>query len=110
MRTIVGKIAKRVEIYELTISDTKENCVIPVQATRVDRRELLLVKNPRYPELIRKYSHLGGVEMEDTDIKNFLPVHIIHGASEYAKIKPIGLSELEIWVNLWQNTKSLAGP
>ena len=33
IHTIVGEIPKRVEIYELPISDTKENCVIPVQAT-----------------------------------------------------------------------------
>ena len=33
IQTIVGEIAKRIEIYELTISDTKENCVIPAQAT-----------------------------------------------------------------------------
>ena len=69
IQTIVGEITKRIEIYELTISDTKENCVLPVQATRIDRRELLSVENPRYPELIRKYSHLSGVQMEDTDIK-----------------------------------------
>ena len=96
MQTIVGEIAKRIEIYKLTISDTKENCVIPVQATRVDRRELLSVENPRYPELIRKYSHLGGVQMEDTDIENFLPVDIILETSEYAKIKTHKTRELEI--------------
>ena len=66
IHTIVGEIAKRIEIYELTISGTKENCVILVQATRVDRRELLSIENPRYPELIGKYSHLSGVQMEDT--------------------------------------------
>ena len=87
IQTIVGVITKRVEIYDLEINDTKENCVIPVHATRVDRGELLSVENPKYSEMIQKYSHLNGVRMEDTDTKTLLPVHLILGASEYAKIK-----------------------
>ena len=42
------------------------------------------------PELqgkIGKYHHLKGVDIEDTDTKSLLPVHVILGASDYAKIK-----------------------
>ena len=34
-----------------------------------------------------KYVHLKGIEMEDKDSKNIMPVHLILGASDYAKIK-----------------------
>ena len=37
--------------------------------------------------MIRKYSHLQGIEMEDKDERAMLPVHLILGASEYTKIK-----------------------
>ena len=87
IQTIVGIVTKRIETYDLQVSDTKGKCTMPVCATRVDRGELLSVDNPNYAEMISKYPHLKGVYMEDTDTKSHLPVHIILGASEYAKIK-----------------------
>lgn len=54
---------------------------------RVDRAELLSVENPNYKEMISKYRHLKGVNVEDIDTKALLPVHVILGASDYAKIK-----------------------
>ena len=38
-------------------------------------------------DIITKYQHLKGVEIDNTDIKSELPIHMILGASEYAKIK-----------------------
>ena len=55
--------------------------------TRIDRAELLSVENPNYAVMISKYPHLKGVYMEDTDLKKMLPVHVILGASDYARIK-----------------------
>lgn len=37
--------------------------------------------------MIGKYRHLKDVTIEDTDTKSLLPVHVILGASNYAKIK-----------------------
>ena len=34
-----------------------------------------------------KYNHLKGVEIDDVDLKRELPVHLILGTSEYARIK-----------------------
>ena len=48
---------------------------------------MLTIPNPRYVDTIAKYQHLKGVEIDDTDIKPELPIHVILGASEYAKIK-----------------------
>ena len=45
------------------------------------------MENPNYKEMISKYRHLKGVTMEDIDTKSLLPVHVILGTSDYAKIK-----------------------
>lgn len=87
IQTIVGIVTKRTETYNTQVSDTKGNNAISLRVTRVDRAELLSVENPNYKEMISKYRHLEGVSMEDTDTKSLLPVHVILGASDYAKIK-----------------------
>ena len=87
IQTIVGIVTKRTETCNAQVSDTKGNNAISVRVTRVDRAELLSVENPNYKEMISKYRHLKGVTMEDTDTKSLLPVHVILGASDYAKIK-----------------------
>ena len=87
IQTIVGIVTKQTETYNAQVSDTKGNNTISLRVTRVDHAELLYVENPNYKEIISKYRHLKGVTMEDTDTKSLLPVHVILGASDYAKIK-----------------------
>ena len=87
IQTIVGTVTKRTETYNVQVSDTKGNYTIPLSANRIDRAELLCVENPHYREMIGKYRHLKGVDIEDTDTKSLRPVHVILGASDYAKIK-----------------------
>ena len=43
-------------------------------------------------DIITKYQHLKGVEIDDTDIKPELPIDLILEASEFAKIKTIFFS------------------
>ena len=45
------------------------------------------VDNPRYEQLIRKHQHLKQVEIADHDSKQQLPIHMILGSGEYARIK-----------------------
>ena len=87
IQTIVGLVTKRSEIFNVQASDTDEKYAIPLGVTRIDRAELLSVENPNYAVMISKYPHLKGVYMEDTDLKKMLPVHVILGASDYARIK-----------------------
>ena len=84
---MIGATTKRVEIYSLQISSVKGDFKLEAEVTKVDRKELLTVRNPKYNEMIRRYGHLQGVVMEDTDNRDELPVHVILGASEYTKIK-----------------------
>lgn len=87
VQTIVGVVTKRSEIFSVEASDTEEKYAIPLSVTRIDRAELLSVENPNYTAMINKYPHLKGVHMEDVNVKKILPVHVILGASDYARIK-----------------------
>ena len=60
---------------------------LETEVTKVDRWTLLSLDNPKYAEVINKYPHLTGVRMIDGDKKAELPVHIILGVSDYAKIR-----------------------
>ena len=53
----------------------------------MDKGELLFLENPQYQEVIARNSHLSGMAMNDVDAKSRLPVHIILGAGDYAKVK-----------------------
>ena len=58
-----------------------------VSLTKINQGGLLSLENPTYEQLIRTYSHLSGVEMDDTDAKPLLLIHVILGTGKYAQIK-----------------------
>ena len=90
IKTIMGLVTKRIETYDANISDTQGRFTLPVCATKIEQRELLSLENPNYPEMLKRYSHLKGVQMEETDTKKILPIHVILGTNEYTKIKMAG--------------------
>ena len=67
------------------MSDTNRNHTFPLNIMTVECAELLSVQNPNCTEMIHRYQHLKGVKMENTDRKSLLPIHVILGASDYAK-------------------------
>ena len=69
IQTITGIVTKEIETFDVQVSDFKEKFTIPVNVTKVDRRELLPFDNPNYREMIAGYSYLKGVYMEDMDTK-----------------------------------------
>ena len=77
----------QIEMFKYEIKNEKETFSIKMDVSKVDRRELLTIPNPRYKEIIRSYPHLQGVVIHDTDEKAELPIHMIIGASDFAKIK-----------------------
>ena len=52
-----------------------------------ERGVLLTLTNPGYKDILAKYDHLRGVEIDDVELKRELPVHWILGTREYARIK-----------------------
>jgi len=59
---------------------------LDMNVTKVDKRELLSLENPKYKEVLAKYPHLRGVYIDDDDDKRVLPVHLILGANDFAGI------------------------
>ena len=47
----------------------------------------MVLENPGYEQVIEANPHLQGVRMDDDDTKKMLPVHIILGANDFAKIR-----------------------
>ena len=43
--------------------------------------------NPNYRELQNTYSHLRDITLNDYNSKSQLPIHVVLGVNEYAKIK-----------------------
>ena len=75
------------EVYDLSLQSVNHQFTLPVKATKINRSELLSIDNPNYHELPDKYPHLRGVYVNDNDTKARLPVHVILGSREYARIK-----------------------
>ena len=65
----------RVELYDTEVSSLDGSFKINVKVAKVDKSELLTVKNPGYDRLIREYDHLRSVTMDNDDTKLQLPIH-----------------------------------
>ena len=75
------------EEYDLSFQSVNHQFTLSVKATKVIKSELLSIDNPNYRELINKNPHLRGVYVHDEDKKARLPVHVVLGSGEYARIK-----------------------
>ena len=84
---MLGSVNKAIGVYVVTIDSLDGNFRLKTEVTKVDRGFLLSLENPKYAEVIQKYHHLTGIQMTDRDDKPELPVHIILGVSDYAKIR-----------------------
>ena len=82
---MLGSVNKAIGVYGLAIDSLDGN--FRFEVTKVDHGSLLSLENPKYSEAIQKYPHLTGIQMTDRDDKPELPVHIILGVSDYAKIR-----------------------
>ena len=83
---LMASATARMEIFKTTVSSKSWDYSLDISLTKVNRGELLSLEHPRYEELINTYmySHLRGVEMDDTDAKPLLPIHVILGTGVYA--------------------------
>lgn len=87
IQTVVGTVTKHTKTYNVQVSDTKGNYTIPLRENWVDHAELVCMENLNYREIIRKYHHLKGTDIEDTDTKSLLLLHVNLGMSDYVEIK-----------------------
>ena len=87
IQTLANLTAKKLKFYSVKIQDVDEEYSFNTESNKLDREVLLTLPNPKYSKILKKYPHLKDVHMNDTDEKEQLPVHIILGASDFAKIK-----------------------
>ena len=87
IQMMLGAVTKQVEIFQVQVSSTSGDFSLTAEVTEVDKNQLLSLENPCYEQCLTKYAHLKGIEMEDKDYKDTLPVHLILRASDYVKIK-----------------------
>ena len=84
---LVTSKTANMELYDLKIASLDGNHEMNVQLTKVEKGELLCIGNPGYDQLIKRYQHLQPVKMDDRDTKQQLPIHLVLGSGEYARIK-----------------------
>ena len=77
----------RMESYQATVEAVNGSFQMEVQLNKVHKGELLKIENPNYEKLISTYPHLNEFNMDDKDTKEQLPVHVVLGTGEYARIK-----------------------
>ena len=69
------------------MQDVNEKHSFNTELNKLEREVFLTLPNPEYSKILKKYQHLRKVHMNDTDEKEQLPVHIVLGASNFAKIQ-----------------------
>ena len=84
---MLGTTTREVELSTIQIAGLAGDFIMPAEVTKANKSELLNLDNPRYEEIIKNNEHMQGVTMDNHDTKDKLPVHIILGASEFAKLK-----------------------
>ena len=71
----------------MQIENVRRDESFEAELCKVERRTLLLLPNPHYSDLIKRYSWSTRITMDDNDPKEEFPVHVILGASDYSRIK-----------------------
>jgi hypothetical protein len=77
----------RIKIYSANLKSLDGKFDMNVELSKVDKPELMTIKNPGYAKLLEKYNHLKGAKFDDRDSRPQIPIHIVLGASDYAMIK-----------------------
>ena len=84
---MLQKTVKKIDVYDVSLSDIDGKFSIRTEVNGVDKDVLLMLPNPHYSAVIEENPHLRGVKMNDIDKKESLPIHAILGASDFALIK-----------------------
>ena len=84
---LISSQVTKLEVYDTLVESLDGDFSMSVKLTKVHKGELLTVDNPHYQQLIDNYSHLRGITIDDLDPKEELPVHVVLGSGEYARIK-----------------------
>ena len=67
-----------------------------VELSRVDKAELMSVKNLQYNKLLNKYNHLKGPKLEGRGTSSEIPIQVVLGARDYAMVKTTTAQKVKI--------------
>ena len=87
VQMLLHSTSQSFEQYEVTVSNFKEDFEMKVCVTKVDKPDILKLENPNYKDVIERHQHLAGVTMLEKSDKDYLPVHLILGSGDFAKLK-----------------------
>ena len=82
-----GTSNKVIDIYGLQTRSIDGKLTVEAEVNKVDHKELSTWENPKCAEILVQFSHLKGVTTSDNNEKAMLPVLLILGTIEFAKIK-----------------------
>ena len=78
---MLGSTTTKLEIYPVTITAINGQFSMGVELTKVHKPQLMEIDNPNYEQLLKRYSHLKGVKLDDRHHKPRLPVHVVLGVN-----------------------------
>lgn len=55
---MLGSMTTKVELYEVNVTSIRGDFSMGVTVSKVDKPELMTLENPKYEELMEKYTHL----------------------------------------------------
>jgi hypothetical protein len=84
---LTGITTRTMQVYNVQVSSLTNDFSLNVNLTKIENRKLLSLENPHYSTLIQEYEHLKEVHMDDDDLNDLLPIHLVFGANDYAKIR-----------------------
>ena len=84
---LLHSTSKSFDQYELLVENLTGDFAMKVCASKVNKEEILQLENPCYKEVIKRHQHLKGVLMAETSDKDYLPVHLILGSGDFARLK-----------------------
>ena len=84
---LISSKVTELEVYDTVVESLDGDYQMSVKLTKVNKAELLSIDNPKYGQLINKYPHLQEVKITDRDTKDQLPIHVVLGSGEYARVK-----------------------
>ena len=84
---MIRTTTRNIKIYQVEVSDVEGDYSIDLEVSKVDRLVFISLTNPNNQSLCMECNHLKDITVNNKDTKSLLPVHIVLGASEYARIK-----------------------
>ena len=70
---LTGITTRTMQVFGVVISSVEGDFKLEVDITKVNKRELLVLENPGYKQILEANPHLNEVRMDDDDEKERLP-------------------------------------